>query len=232
MSKKIMAILVAATILFVCCFAACNKNEYVNPNTGNELEYVTDENGEMVLDENGDIVVYVTDDNGKKVTNAAGEPETMVQAFIGEIEKDGVVEHHTYKLTLPEGWKTTEEFGKFTKKDESIACDVNIVEYFFDDYRELNKKMYNELEKAGVTVKWESDFHLGYDVDESVRFTMETEEGMSILYFFEINGNVYKVLFAGQRSDTFEQDTLEFVDAFDFKPYQLYTDVTQVPEEE
>ena len=84
MKKKsliiVAVIIVAATLLF----AACNKQ-----NDGHTWlnVYVTDENGNTVLDANGEPlteewitdIVYATDENGETYTNANGEKVTVKQ---------------------------------------------------------------------------------------------------------------------------------------------------------
>ncbi len=76
----VAAIIVAATLLF----AACNKQN--DGHTGLHV-FVTDENGNTVLDENGEPkteewiteIVYATDENGETYTNANGEKVTVKQ---------------------------------------------------------------------------------------------------------------------------------------------------------
>lgn len=84
MKKKsliiVAVIIVAATLLF----AACNKQN--DGHTGLHV-YVTDENGNTVLDANGEPlteewitdIVYATDENGETYTNANGEKVTVKQ---------------------------------------------------------------------------------------------------------------------------------------------------------
>ena len=114
MSKKIIAVLLVATVVFMCAFAACGKNEendgvYVK---NEELNFVTDESGNKVLDYDGRLIVYATDKDGEKVTNSKGEYETLAQEF-QPIEDDGVVEDLGFMFEIPEGWKSTDTFGVF-----------------------------------------------------------------------------------------------------------------------
>ncbi len=76
----VAAIITAATLLF----AACNKQN--DGHTGLHV-FVTDENGNTVLDANGEPkteewiteIVYATDENGETYTNANGEKVTVKQ---------------------------------------------------------------------------------------------------------------------------------------------------------
>lgn len=229
MSKKIIAILTIATLLFVCIFAACEKEEGVYSDT-KDLDLVTDENGEKVLAEDGQLLVYATDENGKYVTNESGEKETVRQQF-QPIEEDGVIEDYGFKLTLPEGWKTTDEFGVFVRDDEKLSCQITIVKYFYDDYYDVNLRTYNELDAADIEVTWEEDIDFSEEYKGVCRFTMKGEDGISILYFFENSENVYKVLFSGLNSDTVIADSEAFCKAMEFKSFSYYDDITAVSEE-
>lgn len=229
MSKKIIAALIALTVVFMCVFAACNDNTYKNPASGEKYELVTDEDGEKVLNDEGELLVYETDENGKKVTDENGENVTRVQGFVGQIEDGGVVEDYAYKLELPDGWKSVEDsYGKFVNKQKSQECSIDIVEYTYDDYYKLNKDMFNKL--AGrdevVKIKWEDDVTDIRGAEKTCRFILQTEDGIAVLYFFENSGNIYKVLFNSETIESAEADALEFCKAIDFKPYTYYPELT------
>lgn len=229
MSKKIIAILTIVTILFVCIFAACEKEDGVYTDT-KDFNLVTDENGEKILAEDGQLLVYVTDENGKYVTEESGEKVTQRQQF-QPIEENGVVEDYGFKLTIPDGWKTTDEFGIFVRDDEKLSCQISIVKYFYDDYYDMNLRTYNQFDAADIDVTWEEDIDFGEEYKDVCRFTMKSEEGISILYFFENSGNVYKILFSGEDFDTIVSDTEAFCKAMEFKPFAYYDDITAVSEE-
>ena len=230
MSKKIIAILTIATLLFVGVFAACEKknSDYTNLE---DYDLVTDENGEKILAEDGQLLVYETDEKGKYVTDESGERVTQVRQF-QPIEKDGVVEDYGFKLILPEGWKTTAEFGVFESKDAGLSCQISIVKYFYADYYNMNLDFYNRLKDEGINVTWEEDVDFGKEFKGVCRFMMETDEGIAVLYFFENFGNVYKVLFSGTDSDTIIADTEEFCKSMSFKSFTYYNDITKSSEED
>ncbi len=230
MSKKIVAVLAIVTILFVCVFAACEKEQGVYADE-NDFEFVTDENGERVLAEDGRLVVYATDEDGKQVTNKSGEKETVYQQF-QPIEQDGTIEDYGFKLTLPEGWKSdSSTFGKFTNKSKKQNCEISVVKYFYSDYYAMNKTFYDKLAAGETKVKWEEEVDLGKDFEGTCRFTMKSDGNISVLYFFENSKNVYKVLFTGTDSDTFIAETEDFCKAMKFKGFEYYDDITSVSEE-
>ena len=230
MSKKLIAILMVATIVFVCGFASCKKEENVYTNE-KEFQFVTDENGEKVYGEDGQLIVYVTDEDGKAVTNADGEKETVYQQF-QPLESDGVIEDFGFKLAIPEGWSAVEsQFGVFENKKKEQTCEISVVRYLYADYYELNKTYYKELSKNKVEVNWEDEVDLGESFEKMCRFTMEKDGSISVLYFFENSGNVYKILFVGTDSDSFITETEDFCKAISFKGVTYYNDVTAMSEE-
>ncbi|MGN1316202.1 MAG: hypothetical protein ACI4VW_03975 [Acutalibacteraceae bacterium] len=224
MSKKIIAILTVATILFVCVFAACEKepSAYIG---NDDFEYVTDENGERVLGEDGQFVVYATDEKGKIIENENGEKVTQLQQF-QPIEEDGVIEDYGFKLALPEGWKTTSEFGVFENEKGKINCQISIVKYFYNDYYDLNKSTCDQIAEGGLDTEWEENLDFGDEYEGLCRFKIKSEDGMSILYFFENSGNVYKLLFASTDVENAVAKSEEMCKAMSFKPYTYYDDIT------
>lgn len=224
MSKKIIVILTVATILFVCVFAACEKetSDYIG---NKDFEYVTDENGERVLGDDGQFVVYATDEKGKIIKDENGEKVTQLQQF-QPIEEDGVIEDYGFKLALPDGWKTTSEFGVFENKADKINCQISIVQYLYDDYYDLNKNTYDQITESGIETVWEEDLDFGKEYKGLCRFTMKSEDGLSILYFFENSGNVYKLLFVSTDLENAVAKSEEMCKAMSFKPFTYYNDIT------
>ncbi len=228
MNKKIIAVLLVATTLFMCVFAACNKNEedgiYVE---NKDINFVTDENGEKVLDFDGRIIVYATDEDGKKIKDDNGEYVTQAQEF-QPIEDDGVIEDLGFFFELPEGWKSTDEFGVFVNKDETRTFEIKILEQLYDDYYESTKEDYKELSKLdGVESTWSEDVDLGEDFSGLCRFTMATKDGVIVMYIFENSKNLYKVRYiAEENTDTIFAESEELLKAMTFKPYAYYTDIT------
>lgn len=232
MTKKIIAILAVATILFVCTFASCKKDEGLY-SSDKDFELVTDENGKKILSEDGELLVYATDENGKFVKDESGERVTLKQPF-EPMENDGIVEDYGFKVFLPDGWKTDNtKVNSFINKSKKETCEISVVKYFYDDYYNKNKDFYNDLKENDIDVNWEDDVNLGKAFKKACRFTMKTDDGFSVLYIFENSGNVYKVLFTGSDIgfDDFLVDTVDFCKAMDFKGFTYYNDITAVSEE-
>ncbi len=228
MSKKIIAVIAVVTVIFVSVFAACNKKDddgiYIK---NDDLNLVTDENGEKVLNDDGGLLVYATDEDGDRIKDENGEYETRVQQF-QPIEDDGVIEDYGFKFTLPEGWKSTKDFGYFENPGKSQELEIGIAEYTYDDYYNRNKDFYDQIKGQSIDAKvsWEENVQLGESFKNVCRFTMATEDGIAVLYFFENSNNVYKILFNSKDSTTAIADSEALCEAITFKPYTYYPDVT------
>ena len=217
-----------ATIVFVCTFAACGKDEINVYADNKDFDFVTDENGQKVLSDDGEFIVYVTDEKGKRVTDSNKEEQTMFEQFV-PLENDGVVENYGYIFTLPEGWKTdTADAGKFINKDKEAEASIGVVKYFYDDYYQLNKDTYETLKKelGEDAVKWEEEVDILPEAEKTCRFIMEKDGAMSILVFFENSGNVYKILYNTTSVDSGVYDCEIFCKAITFKAFQYYDDIT------
>ncbi|MBQ6838224.1 MAG: hypothetical protein IJO44_05235 [Clostridia bacterium] len=228
MTKRIIALMAVATIVFVCTFAACGKDEINVYADNKDFDFVTDENGQKVLSDDGEFIVYVTDEKGKRVTDSNKEEQTMFEQFV-PLENDGVVENYGYIFTLPEGWKTdTADAGKFINKDKEAEASIGVVKYFYDDYYQLNKDTYETLKKelGEDAVKWEEEVDILPEAEKACRFIMEKDGAMSILVFFENSGNVYKILYNTTSVDSGVYDCEIFCKAITFKAFQYYDDIT------
>lgn len=228
MTKRIIALMAVATIVFVCTFAACGKDEINVYADNKDFDFVTDENGQKVLSDDGEFIVYVTDEKGKRVTDSNKEEQTMFEQFV-PLENDGVVENYGYIFTLPEGWKTdTADAGKFINKDKEAEASIGVVKYFYDDYYQLNKDTYETLKKelGEGAVKWEEEVDILPEAEKTCRFIMEKDGAMSILVFFENSGNVYKILYNTTSVDSGVYDCEIFCKAITFKAFQYYDDIT------
>ena len=222
-----------ATIIFVCTFAACGKDETNVYAENKDFDFVTDENGQKVLTDDGEFIVYATDEDGDRVTDINKVEQTMNQQF-EPLENDGVVENYGYVLTLPENWKTDKTSpGKFINEKNNSTATIGVVKYFYDDYYTLNKDTYETLKKqlGEDAVTWEDNVEILPEAEKACRFTMKTEEGISVLVFFENNGNVYKILYNTIAVDTAVYECDIFCKALTFKAFQYYDDITAVSKE-
>lgn len=222
MSKKIIAVIAVVTIVFVSVFAACTKNEeegiYIDKN---DLDLVTDENGEKVLGEDGELIVFATDEDGDRIEKENGEYETLAQQF-QPIEDDGVIEDYGFKFTIPDGWKTTNDFGKFENTKKTQIAEIDIINTTFKEYYKQNKDFYEKLKAEGIEVTWEDDVKLGEGFNNACRFTMKSDEGIAVMYFFENTDNIYKVLFNAEDASTAIDDSEALCKQIEFKPYTYY----------
>lgn len=226
MSKKIIAIFTIITVLFVCVFAACensNENElYIDEK---EYDFVTDENGERVLDKNGEFVVYVEDEKGKHVTNESGEKVTKAQPFEA-LEQDGVLEHYGYKVTLPEGWKATKTSGKFENKEAEQTVEINVVKSLYEEFTGKAYYLYEQSKESGLDVSWDDEVDLGEAFENACCLTYKSEGKVAFIYIFENSENTYQIIFMSPDSKTAKKDCLEFCKAIEFKPYQYFEGLT------
>ncbi len=237
MSKKLIAAMLALTTVFVCVFAACNKDKddderdtrpYIE---NDEYEFVTDENGEKVLNEDGEFVVYATEENGKIVTDENGENVTRNQLFQA-FQNDDTFEDYGYKIKLPEGWEPTTQQGCFENAEKNQKVDISIVNKSYSDYLIDNYNVYSSLNemienkdedvKDIKSVKWEEDIDFSEEAEGAVRFTLVTAEGTTVMYFFENSNNLYKILFHSPDSATAVEDSLLICKSMSYKPYQYY----------
>ena len=228
MSKKIIAVLIVLTVLFMTVFAACNSEEEEQIYVGkNEYDFVTDENGERVLNKDGEFLVYATDDKGKREKDENGEYITMAQPF-EPIEDGDVVENYGYKFNLPKGWKTTDYPGEFINEKANQKLGIDVIKMTYADYYDKNIDFYQQLKAAGQDVVWESDVDLGSDFAGACRFTLKHDEGMTVMYFFVNSGNLYKFLFSSADPATAVADSEALCKVINFKPFTYYDDITSV----
>lgn len=241
MNKKIIAALVALTIVFMCAFVGCNKlgsgsffgeeeetGVYVE---NKDIDFVTDENGEKVLDADGRIIVYATDEDGKKIKDNKGEYVTQAQEF-QPIADDGVIEDLGFILKLPKGWDITNDFGRFVNEDEGQTLEVSILNEAYSDYYTSTKQEYEEFAKllGEENVTWGEGIKMDGDFRGLCRFTLKHENSIIVMYFFENSKNLYKVRLVDEDSaDTAIDDSIEILESFTFKPYVYYRDVTTKP---
>ena len=228
MSKKLIAILAVATILFVCTFAACDKND---DSKSEENLYVTDENGERVLSDDGRFLVYETNADGEIVTDESGESVTDVKMFEPVME-NGVLEDYGFKLTIPDGWKQSkDEKNFFVKGDKTV--EIRIVEKVYDDYIKVAGEFYDGLaEEVDIkyTLKEDADFVKG--AEKAFRLTVTIEESSYITTAFLNNGNLYNVTLKAPKGEADVADVEPFLNGFEFKPYTYYPELTAEATEE
>lgn len=228
MTKKLIAILTIATILFVCVFASCEKQK--GPYTqADDIDAITNENGEFELAEDGQYLVYVTDEDGKKVTDKNGEYETEVQQFTPTIKK-GVIEDYGFKLKVPDGWKITEEGNVFSRgSDETV--EVRLVKELYDSYYERADKFFGGIFAEGIKGSIEEDAGLIQGADRAFKVVFYAEETTYVSVAFENHGNVYCVAYEASADKADLEAVNAFLENWEFKPFTYYPELTAVSEE-
>lgn len=130
MNKKIIAVF-CIVILMISVLSACGKNKgylLAKDEHGVEHAYVTDENGETVLNEDGNVRVYQTDEHGKIVKDEDGNPkENAVDKPSISVNKDGSVTTGIFTLPIIDGWEGVDT-GRLVKKGTNENCYI-LAEY-------------------------------------------------------------------------------------------------------
>lgn len=131
MNKKIIAAF-CIVILMISVLSACGKNKgylQAEDSEGYVRAFVTDKNGETVLNEDGEVRVYVTNSSGEIIKDENGVPrESSVAAPKNTVNKDGSVTSGIFTLPAISGWEGTDT-GKLIKKGTEGNC------YIFADYQ-------------------------------------------------------------------------------------------------
>lgn len=234
MRKRVLILAMASVLLLSVVFTACNKDEYVNPVSGEEYILVTDENGKKVLSEDGELLVYVTNENGSKVKDDDGNFVTEVQGFIGQIENDGVVEDYAYYFTLPDGYKSVNDRGEFENKNKDVVLEIKIKEDTFNDYYIISRRFYDELianndvETANYEVDWQESDYSGLSSKLYI-ISLKTEQSLDQTMFFMQNDNLYVISLSNKSGMSIEDGKKELLNVFEsieFKPYTYYEDLS------
>lgn len=235
MSKKLIAVVIAFTLVFIGVFAACNNNPDDDTREPEKLyieekEYPFLENadGEKVLNEYGEFVVFATDEDGKYKHDENGNRVTMVQPFEA-YSMDDFIEDYGYRITLPEGWVIDEgKFGAFQNAETGDRVSIVIHDKSYQDVYESNYSTYEKLlAYEEVKLTWEENVtDLGEECEGVVRFTMSNSDGMNVLYFFRNHGNIYKILFESANPDTAVSESVAICKAISYKPFDYFEPVT------
>ncbi len=227
--SKIISIAVVLIILvtsFVVYFLSIKPAEekgiYIERD---KYPFVTDANGDPVLNSDGEFIVYATDKNGDIVTNANGEKETLNQLF-EPYSANSYVEEYGYRFTFPEGWAVTSSNGRYINTKTDATLTVTAVNTPYQEFFVTQYETYLETQKLadqGVTVTWEDDLELlGDSVDGLVRFTFKHPDGMNVLYFFMNGGSLYKVLYEGKDASVALAESESLMKAIKFKGFDYF----------
>ncbi len=241
MSKKIIIALLSAVILFVCVFTACNNNGSGDSGLIDEDEqteeqiyidddkypFVTDENGEKVLNDVGQFVVYSTNENGKIAKDENGEKITYSRPFEAYSDKD-CIEEYGYKIALPKGWAGTPRNGLFKNKETGENLNVEILKDSYEDFYENYFARYEKAKEIEFDVTWEENLtFLGEACENVVRYTINSDDVSIMIYFFRNNGNLYKITYDVAGCETPKENSEAILKAITFKPFTYYEATTE-----
>lgn len=242
MNKKLIAVMLIATLLFVGVFAACNNNGGNSGNNEDEYTYTppklyleddayhfyTDENGERMLNEFGEFIVFETDENGKFKIDEDGDRMTVVEPFQA-YSKGNMVEDYGYRITVPENWVAAEDrVGGFRNTVTNDTVTITVYDKSYQDAYESNFKTYEDLKATeGLTVTWEENVQdLGAECEGVIRFTLKLENKMNVLYIFRNHGNIYKILYESNNATAAVSDSVAICKAISYKPFDYFEPVT------
>ncbi len=227
MSKKIIAALIAITLLFIGVFAACQKNEEEENKLyleGDEYPFFTDKNGEKVLNDNGEFIVYQTDFDGDIVRNEYGDRVTQNQLFEPYSEKH-FVEDYGYRITPPEKWTIDKSIGRFLNTETGDVfeiCPVESTTYKENyDAAEKIRDLAETNEKINAVLD-DNVEELGEEFGDVFSLTVSSDDGMYIVYTFTNNGNLYTASYQSSDPTTTAGKCIEMMKCITFKPYQYY----------
>lgn len=124
--KKYVALILAA-VTFVTCFAACKKPDGINTADSRVHAVVTDDNGELLVDEAGNAIYYVTDENGYMVKDENGEYATKRISIKDALVVGRQINCKTYKLTIPDGWSDSMSYTDLIIQKDGTKDKIKIM---------------------------------------------------------------------------------------------------------
>ncbi len=108
-----------------------------------------------------------------------------------------------------------------------LCAPKNPINDTYDNYYAEQREMFDLLSKElPDSVSWTEDVSIGSGCIKVVRFTLNAEGEMRVMYFFEKSGNLYKILFESTAPDTILNDSVTFCMAITYKPYKYFLDTT------
>lgn len=156
MKKSAIIVLSLLVLVAAFVFAACNKQN----NGSGKFVFVTDENGQTVLDKNGEPlteewiteVIYATDENGETYTNANGEKVTVKQTapVLTSIQTFSryVADENGVFITDKNGEKITElehlDHSRFVTNENGNVVTVTVTDKNGETVTDKNKEPVTE----------------------------------------------------------------------------------------
>lgn len=212
MSKKIVAVF-CIIILMISVLSACGDDKgylQAEDSEGYVRAFVTDENGETVLNEDGEIRIYVTDPNGDILKDSNGVPRESSVAMPDTVITDTVYQTKEFVFNTPSGWRIGEGVNIAYSKDGLSKIQFGIMDEKADKF--------NSLVADGVEMAKEF-----VDIVKESNGTAELKEGTAKLTSNQIDA--YYLLFDAELEADGEKQILHTCDAyliFEGRVYKAY----------
>ncbi len=190
MMKKIIAVMLCFASVFA--FAACNKNtEDPTEPAGTPGDWITDENGELVMTE---MPFLVLDENDEPVLDENGNPQTTIVKQIATYPAGPGETYPTKAPTVAPGntirsekaaWPTHSFMAKLPK----LRDNIDKTTYQKNDKGELATVYVNEISYEDFLAYLETCKKAGFAQSNSGTVIPEkSEAGKSYAYYTEANG--------------------------------------------
>lgn len=219
MNKKIIAVF-CVVILMASVFTACGNKGYLlaKDENGNEHAYVTDENGETVLNDNGDIRVYETDKNGKIVKDEDGKPKENSVKMPETLITDKKYKTSEFTFIAPNGWKVDGgtfiavsddgfakiQINKFDKPSENfdsvVTEEINMAKKIVEEVKTSNGTAELREGNTKITSNQVDSYYMLFDAE--IESNGEKQVLHSCAAYFIFDGNIYKAFYQSTKPET------------------------------
>lgn len=218
MNKKIIAVF-CVVILMVSVFSACGNKGYLLAKDENGVEhaYVTDENGETVLNSDGNIRVYETDKNGKIVKDEDGKKKENSVKMPEILITDKKYQTKEFVFNIPSGWKNGDGDFIAISEDELSRIQFNNVTSISSDFNALvaegvdnAQKIVDEIKKNNGTAELSEGktkitseqidaYYMLFDAEIESNGVKQVLHTCAV--YFEFEGRIYKAFYQTVNAD-------------------------------
>ncbi len=227
MTKKIIAVSLVVLLIAV-GFVACGKDKgylLAKDENGIEHAYVTDANGETVLNSDGNIRVYETDKNGEIATDENGNQKENSVKMPEVVKTDKKYQTKEFVFNIPSGWKPGDSGFVAVSEDGSEQIQVNNLTTTNSNFNALvseavalSKKIVDEVKenngnadlKEGNTKitsnQIDAYYMIFYAEVENEKGEKQTLNTFSA--YFEFEGRIYKVFYQTGKTDRINVDRM------------------------
>lgn len=219
MNKKIISVF-CVVILMVSVFSACGNKGYLLAKDENGIEhaYVTDENGETVLNENGDIRIYETDKNGKIVEDDNGNKKENYVKMPETLKTDKKYQTKEFIFNVPSGWKIGEsgfvaesEDGLEKIQFDNVTANSSNYNSLVAEQVDLAKKTVSEIEEnGGKAVLNEGSTKLTSNQADAYYMIFHAEAEVdgknqvlnTCVFYLQFENRIYKAFYQTSKNET------------------------------